>query len=92
MQLWEKAKTTEPEELPLAREEFVITGRLETLSRQGAEVRIKALGGAAKSDITRKTTYLVVGAEPGSKLAHAQALGIKQINEQELLRLLEQRN
>ena len=80
-----------PEELPLAGEEFVITGRLETLSRQEAEARIKALGGAAKSDVTRKTTYLVVGVEPGSKLVRAQALGIKQINEEELLRLLEQK-
>lgn len=83
-------KAASAEELPLAGQEFVITGRLETLSRQEAEARIKALGGAAKSDVTRKTAYLVVGAEPGSKLARAQALGIKQINEQELLRLLEQ--
>jgi DNA ligase (NAD+) len=80
------------EELPLAGEEFVLTGRLEILSRQEAEARIKALGGTAKSDVTRKTTYLVLGAEPGSKLARAQALGIKQINEEELLRLLEQGN
>ena len=79
------------EELPLAGEEFVITGRLETLSRQEAEARIKALGGAAKSDVTRKTTYLVVGTEPGSKLARAQALGIKQLNEQELRNLLEKK-
>ena len=79
-----------PEELPLAGQEFVITGRLDSFSRQEAEARIKALGGTAKSDVTGKTTYLVVGAEPGSKLARAQALGIKQISEEELLSLLGQ--
>ena len=78
-----------PEELPLAGKEFVITGRLEALSRQEAEARVKALGGTAKSDVTQKTTYLVVGAEPGSKLARAQALGTKLLTEEELLRLLE---
>lgn len=77
-----------PEELPLAGQEFVITGRLETFSRQEAEARIKALGGTAKSDVTKKTTYLVVGADPGSKLAHAQALGTKQLTEEEFLQLL----
>lgn len=77
-----------PEELPLAGQEFVITGRLETFSRQEAETRIKALGGTAKSDVTKKTTYLVVGTDPGSKLAHAQALGTKQLTEEELLQLL----
>ncbi|UCC90825.1 MAG: NAD-dependent DNA ligase LigA [Dehalococcoidia bacterium] len=76
------------EELPLAGQEFVITGRLETFSRQEAEARIKALGGTAKSDVTTKTTYLVVGADPGSKLARAQALGTKQLTEEELLQLL----
>ncbi len=85
----EKAK---PEELPLAGQEFVITGRLDRFSRQEAEARIKALGGTAKSDVTRKTTCLVVGAEPGSKLAHAQALGIKQLSEEEFLKLLEERD
>ncbi len=74
--------------LPLAGQEFVITGRLERFSRQEAEDRVEALGGIAKSDITRKTTYLVVGAEPGSKLARAQALGVKQLTEAEFLRLL----
>jgi len=81
----------EPEKLPLSGQEFVITGKLETFSRPEAEARIKALGGTAKSDVTQKTNCLVVGADPGSKLAKAQALGTKQINEEELLRLLEQK-
>ena len=84
----EKAK---PEELPLAGVEFVITGRLEAFSRQEAGARIKALGGSTGSSVTRKTTYLVVGADPGSKLAHAQELGTKQLTEEEFLRLLGQK-
>ena len=84
-------EAVEPGELPLAGQEFIITGRLEAFSRQEAETRIKALGGSVKDNITRKTTYLVVGAEPGSKLARAQTLGTKQLTEEEFLRLLEQK-
>ena len=79
-----------PRGLPLTGQEFVITGRLNSFSRQEAEVRIKALGGSAKSDVSGRTTYLVVGADPGSKLARARALGIKQLTEEGLLRLLGQ--
>jgi len=86
-----KAEKIEAREIPLAGQEFVITGRLENFSRQQAEAQIRALGGSTKSDVTRQTDYLVVGAEPGSKLAKAKALGIKQISEEELLRLLEQK-
>ncbi len=85
-----KAVKTEVEELPLAGQEFVITGRLETFARQEAEARVKALGGSTGSSVTRKTTYLVVGAEPGSKLTRAQALGTKQLTEEEFIRLLRQ--
>ena len=80
-----------PEELPLAGQEFVITGRLETSSRQEAEARIKALGGITKDNVTNKTTYLVVGADPGSKLARAQELGTKQLTEEEFRKLLEEK-
>ncbi len=78
----------EVKELPLAGVEFVITGRLESCTRQEAEARIKALGGKAGSDVTRKTNYLVVGADPGSKLARAQALGTKTLSEAEFLEIL----
>ncbi len=87
--LQEEVKT---EKLPLAGQEFVVTGRLEAFSRQEAEARIKALGGTAKDNVTRKTNYLVVGAEPGgNKLLKAQELGTGQIKEEELLRLLGQK-
>ncbi|MFC1870013.1 NAD-dependent DNA ligase LigA [Chloroflexota bacterium] len=82
---------TEYKELPLVGKVFVLTGRLETLTREEAEARIKALGGTAGSNVTRKTTYVVVGADPGSKIARAQALGIEQLTEEEFLRLLEEK-
>jgi DNA ligase (NAD+) len=76
------------EKLPLEGLEFVITGRLQTFSRDDAEERIKALGGSTKNDITRKTTYLVVGDDPGSKVTRAREMGIQQITEEELLQFL----
>jgi DNA ligase (NAD+) len=85
-----EAEKVERKDLPLAGLEFVITGRLEVSPRQEAEARIKALGGKAGSDVTRKTNYLVVGEEPGSKLARAQTLGTKTLTEAEFLKLLDQ--
>jgi DNA ligase (NAD+) len=76
-------------ELPLSGKEFVITGKLTSFSREQAEQKIRALGGSAKSDVTRRTNYLVVGEEPGSKLARARELGIEQISEQDLVKILE---
>jgi DNA ligase (NAD+) len=87
----EKVKEAQAEELPLAGLEFVLTGKLESLSRSEAEAKIKALGGTAGSDVTRKTSYVVVGADPGSKLAKAQKLGTKTLNETEFLELLNKR-
>ncbi len=77
-----------PRELPLAGQEFVVTGRLEDLSHSEAEARIKELGGAVGSSVTKKTTYLVVGADPGSKLDKARSLGTKLLNEDEFLRII----
>jgi DNA ligase (NAD+) len=87
----EPEKAVIAEKLPLTGTEFVITGRLESSSRQEAEARIKTLGGTAKDNVTRSTTYLVVGAEPGSKLARAQVLGTKLLTEEEFLKLLEKK-
>jgi DNA ligase (NAD+) len=79
-------------DLPLSGQEFVITGTLLSFSRAAAEEKIKALGGSAKSDITKKTNFLVVGSDPGSKVARAQSLGIPQISEDELLQKLGMKN
>jgi len=82
-------KVAKPAAQPLAGMEFVITGRLEGFSRPEAEARVKALGGTTGSNVSQKTTYLVVGADPGSKLARAWELGTRQLTEVEFRRLLE---
>jgi DNA ligase (NAD+) len=86
----EEVEEAKPKELPLAGLEFVLTGKLESFSRSEAEAKIKALGGKSGSDVTKKTSYVVVGADPGSKLAKAQKLGIKTLSEAEFLNFLNQ--
>jgi DNA ligase (NAD+) len=86
----EKAEEIKPKELPLAGLEFVLTGKLESFTRSEAEARIKELGGKAGSDVSNKTSYVVVGADPGSKLAKAEKLGIKTLSEAEFLEMLNQ--
>ncbi len=68
---------------------FVITGTLETMDRTAAEKAIKSRGGKATSSVSKKTNYLVCGASPGSKLAKAQTLGVKVLNEDEFKALLD---
>jgi len=75
--------------LLLVGREFVLTGKLEHLTRHEAEEKIKALGGAVGSDITRKTTDVIVGADPGSKLERARAMGTRILEEGDLLRLVQ---
>lgn len=74
----------------LSGQSFVVTGSLQTMSREAAGEKIRALGGTFQSSVGKDTDYLVVGANVGaSKLAKAAKLGTKQIDEQALLKLLE---
>jgi DNA ligase (NAD+) len=67
---------------------FVITGSLESMERTEAEKAVKERGGKASSSVSKKTDYLVAGPGAGSKLAKATELGIKTINEEVFLELL----
>ena len=66
---------------------FVVTGRLRESSRSDIQGRIKAAGGAVSGSVSKKTNYLIVGEDAGSKLADAEALGVKVISEDEFLAL-----
>lgn len=68
---------------------FVLTGTLPTLSRDEAKALIEAAGGKVSTSISRKTDFVVVGAEAGSKLAKALSLGVRIITEQDLLAFLQ---
>jgi DNA ligase (NAD+) len=70
---------------------FVITGRLERFSRDAAESLVKRNGGAVSSSVSKKTSYVVVGAEPGSKLAKARELGSEILDEDAFVALLHDR-
>ncbi|HEX2057586.1 MAG TPA: NAD-dependent DNA ligase LigA [Actinomycetota bacterium] len=74
---------------PLTGKTFVVTGTLEGFSRQGAQDAIEELGGKVTGSVSKKTDYVVVGANPGaSKYDKAQALGIETLDEAAFLELL----
>jgi DNA ligase (NAD+) len=67
---------------------FVITGTLESFSREEASEKIQTLGGKVTSTVSKKTDYLIAGENAGSKLTKAESLGVKILKEDELLRRL----
>ena len=72
---------------PLAGMTFVLTGTLPNLSREAAENLIEGAGGKVAGSVSRKTSYVVAGADPGSKLDKANTLGVKVIDEAALREL-----
>ena len=82
-------RTTEAKSQPLKGKTLVVTGTLPTLKRDEAKALIEQAGGKVTSSVSSKTDYVVVGEEAGSKLEKAQALGIAQLSEAQLLELLQ---
>jgi DNA ligase (NAD+) len=78
-----------PGEGPLRDQSFVITGTLPDLTREEATERIVAAGGKVTGSVSKKTSYVVAGGSPGSKLAKAEKLGVPVIDEAGLLALLD---
>jgi DNA ligase (NAD+) len=69
---------------------FVLTGGLEELSREQAEAEIETRGGKVTSSVSKKTSYVVVGENPGSKLAKAEQIGVTLLDEAGFRKLLEE--
>ncbi len=80
---WDAAQADGP--MPFEGMRFVVTGRLEGFTRSQAEGFIKERGGKVSGSVSRKTDYVVVGEEPGSKRDDAERLGVEILSEEELI-------
>ena len=85
---WTESTVTRTRLQPLAGKTFVLTGTLPNLSRDQAKERIQANGGKVSGSVSKKTDYVIAGAEPGSKYDKALELGIAVLDERGLLELL----
>lgn len=75
---------------PLAGKTFVFTGTLSRFKREEAEELVRKLGGEATGSVSRRTSFVVVGENPGSKFDKARELNVKTINEEEFLKMLKE--
>ncbi|MGH7258947.1 MAG: BRCT domain-containing protein, partial [Nitrospiraceae bacterium] len=73
---------------PLAGKTFVFTGGLEGYTREEARRLVESRGGEVVSSVSKKTSYVVVGGDPGSKLQQAQKFGVAVLNEAEFTDLM----
>jgi DNA ligase (NAD+) len=84
----EKVSAKKAAELPLAGKTFVLTGTLPSMTREEATEKIEALGGHVTSSVSKKTDYLLAGAEPGSKFDKARELGVRIIDDAEFRKMI----
>jgi DNA ligase (NAD+) len=82
------APERKPRAQPLEGKVFVLTGALDSMTRDEARARIEQLGGKVTSSVSRKTNYVVAGSDAGSKLGKAEELGITVLDETALLEIL----
>jgi len=85
---WPEGEPVAAASLPLAGKTVVLTGTLPTMGRDEARDKLEALGAKVAGSVSKKTSYVVAGAEAGSKLEKAQALGVPVLDEAGLQRLL----
>jgi DNA ligase (NAD+) len=85
---WPRVKV-EAKATPLANKTFVLTGALDTMTRDEARDRIQAAGGKVTGSVSSKTDYVVAGNDPGSKLKKAEELGVTVLDEKALIELLD---
>jgi DNA ligase (NAD+) len=84
----EKVSAKKMAALPLAGKTFVLTGTLPSMTRDDASAKIEALGGHVSGSVSKKTDYVLAGAEAGSKLAKAKDLGVRVIDEAQFRKML----
>ena len=85
---WPEGESSAKLSSPLVGKTFVLTGTLPTLTRDEAKDMIEALGGKVAGSVSKKTDYVVAGAEAGSKLDKAQALGVNILDEKQFRELI----
>ena len=85
---WSDIATRKPEELPLAGKTFVLTGALSGMTRDEAKEKLRQLGARVSGSVSRKTDYVVVGEDPGSKADRARELGVPMLDEAAFMKLL----
>ncbi|MGB9150450.1 MAG: helix-hairpin-helix domain-containing protein, partial [Burkholderiales bacterium] len=86
---WKESDSARSASGELAGKTFVLTGTLPSLSRDAAKELIESRGGKVSGSVSKKTDYVVAGEEAGSKLEKAQELGVKILNEHELMQLID---
>ncbi len=86
---WDESATPVARSLPLKGKTFVLTGTLSGMTREEATARIEALGGKVTGSVTARTSYVVVGENPGSKLAKAEKLGVEVLDLQQFVELID---
>ncbi|NNF97350.1 MAG: NAD-dependent DNA ligase LigA [Halobacteria archaeon] len=87
---WPEVKVKSVAELPLQGKTFVLTGTLSNMTRDEAKAELQALGGKVTGSVSKKTDYVVVGENPGSKADMAEKLGVEILDEVALQKILKQ--